>query len=111
MLSCVYTRTSIDRLGRTWHAQVGKFTCDTCSVEFERKVNAVYLERSTHFCTRACFTLANRTGGAADVARKRTNLERHGVEHPMFGSSTSGYKRRRNATMFKRYGNYCSNEV
>ncbi len=103
MLICVSTKTTVDRMGRTWNAIFGKFQCDTCQIEFEKKTNHVILKRPTHYCSMTCFRLGNRKHGATDLARKKTCLERYGVEHPMI-DPTSDYRRKRDKTMLKRYG-------
>jgi len=50
-----------------------------------------------------CFRQGNRNGGATNEARKRTCLERYGVEHPMFDPN-SAYRKKRDKTCIERYG-------
>lgn len=59
--------------------------------------------RSTHFCSRECFYVGIKAGGAADQARKQTCVVRYGVEHPMKDPG-SDYRRQRDATCLTRYG-------
>jgi hypothetical protein len=103
MLSRVYTKTHTDRLGREWSHERAVLVCDSCGSSHEKKINKEFWQRRTHFCKRACFSQAIRKGGVADAVRKKTCLERYGVEHPML-DPTLDYRKKRDRTCLKRYG-------
>ena len=103
MLSRVYTKTHTDRRGRVWTRKQAILCCDSCARTYEQSFQQRMAERPTHFCCRKCFNDGVKKGGAANQARKRTCMERYGVEHPMLDPKSS-YRKKRDQTCIERYG-------
>ena len=75
VLECFYVPTARSR------KQAIRMKCDQCGNEFTRTVNVrKWLQRDRHYCSNRCCGDASRVGGSIDVKRRKTCLEKYGVE-------------------------------
>lgn len=59
-------------------------SCDICNHEFSRAYQKSLVDKLSimSFCSRKCMYEACRSGGVVDNAKKMTNMDRLGVDHP-----------------------------
>jgi hypothetical protein len=70
-----------------------KLRCDECNLDFIRKFNIKIIEnRPRHYCNSNCHSKSMKSGGRADISRKKTCREKYGsdyfITHPTIASKS-----------------------
>ena len=70
----------VDRMGRKYYHDLFHLKCDGCGKFFSKREKRVkILSRKSHNCSIACKKIVNQRGGAIDVQRRQTMLEKYGT--------------------------------
>ena len=74
--------TEKNALGQSSHFKLSRFKCDQCEKSFEkRSAKNKYINSPHHFCSSSCAILSSRRGGIVYEFKRKSCLEKYGVEH------------------------------
>lgn len=90
-----------DRLNRTFSHELFHLKCDVCEKQWKKRGAKSRLLKALHICSNECKKEANKRGGAIDVSRSKTCMQRYGTIIP---SNLPEFRERQYKTMIERYG-------